>query len=65
MIFKKNKIQENRDFKLVMIKFLIYSGLFILFYLPTPILYLATINKNITKGSSAAWFSFVYYIVNI
>jgi len=59
MIFKKRKIQENKDFRLVMIKFLIYSALFIVFYLPTPILYAVTVNRDIQPSSVSAWFSFV------
>ena len=59
MIFKKRKIQDNKDFKLVIIKFLIYSALFIVFYFPTPLLYTATVNVNVRPDHFRAWWAFV------
>lgn len=63
MIFRKRKIQQNVEFRVVIIKFLIYSALFIVFYIPTPILFLITKNTNPEPDSAMSWFAFVRFFV--
>ncbi len=64
-IFRRRKIQENKEFRLVMIKYLIYSALFIVFYFPTPVLYTTSVNGNIQEKSHRSWFAFVIIVYNI
>jgi hypothetical protein len=65
IVFKKRKVQNDPEFKLAVIKYLLYSTLYILFYFPTIILNLVTINVNIQEETPLSYFSYLCSIANI
>lgn len=60
-LFKLRKLIILPEVKLVTVKLLLYSILYILFYFPTFFLYILTINNKIESPSFFSWFS--YYCV--
>jgi hypothetical protein len=65
-VFKLRKVRYNKDFKNAIIKYLIYSALFLFFYTPTIILYVASINKAVyIKYTFFSWFSYLCSLANI
>lgn len=63
MIFKKYKVQTNKEFKQLIIKYLIYSLTYMIFYFPIVLLYFLTMNKNITDTPTLRWFAYVLIIL--
>jgi hypothetical protein len=64
-VFRRRKIQENNENKLLIFKYLIYGGMYIVFYFPTIILYLITINKKMTANTIYSWFAWYCTLANI
>lgn len=64
-IFKKRKINRDRQVKISTIKLLIYSLLYIIFYFPTFILYIFTVNQNIHKNTFLSWLSYYCSLSNM
>jgi hypothetical protein len=64
-VFQKRKVKTDKEFKLAIIKYLIYSALYIIFYFPTIILYFLTINKDIYEKTNLSYFSYFCAIANI
>lgn len=59
VIFRKYKVQANKEFKILIVKYLIYSLIYILFYFPIILLYLLTMNKDISTEYDLRWFAYV------
>lgn len=57
-VFRQRKVQVHYEFRLAVIKYLIYSLLYIIFYFPSIILFLITVNKEIKEGTFVSWFSY-------
>jgi hypothetical protein len=57
-IFQKYRVQQNKEFKHLIIKYLIYSLTYIIFYFPIILLYLITMNKDITETPVLRWFAY-------
>lgn len=64
-IFKKRKIQNIREVKISTIKLLILSLLYIIFYFPTFLLYLLTINTKIYPSTFYSWLSYYCSLSNM
>jgi hypothetical protein len=64
-IFQKRKVQTDRDFKVAILKYLMYSILYILFYFPTIILYVVSINQRTPEGTALSQFSYYCTISTI
>ena len=60
IIFKKYKVQQNKEFKVLIIKYLIYSLIYMIFYFPIILLYLLTINRSIKESPALRWFAYVF-----
>ena len=58
-IFKKYNVQSNKEFKVLIIKYLIYSFMYMIFYFPIILLYIFTVNVNITENRVLRWFAYV------
>ena len=61
VIFQKYRVQSNKEFKLLIFKYLIYSLIYMVFYFPIIFLYILTINQNITKKPVLRWFAYVIF----
>jgi len=58
IIFKKRKVAADKEFKIAILKYLLYSILYILFYFPTIILYVFSIGQNISPSTTLSYFSY-------
>lgn len=56
------KISESRN---EILKFLIYSLFYAVFYFPTIILYVITIGNTVVSPTNTSWFAYFCYISNI
>jgi hypothetical protein len=65
-VFKLRKVRYNHEFKIAIIKYLIYSALYLAFYSPTVILYIVTINQAVyIKYTFFSWFSYLCALSNL
>src|SRR5574343_69931 len=63
LILKKYKVQTNKEFKHLIIKYLIYSLTYMIFYFPIILLYFMTINRDITDTPILRWFAYVRFMI--
>jgi hypothetical protein len=65
-VFRIKKVKFNKDIQIKMVRYVIYSGLYILFYFPTIILYFVTINQTtFEKYTFNSWFAYLCTLFNI
>ena len=57
-VFRHSQVKAGSKVKTLVIKYMIYSFLYIIFYLPPILLYFMSANQQITKGTTNSWFSF-------
>jgi hypothetical protein len=58
IILRRRNVQTDREFKIAIIKYLLYSILYVLFYFPSIILYIFSIGQNILPGTFLSYFSY-------
>lgn len=58
-IFRKYLVQSNKEFKILIIKYLFYSLVYVVFYFPIFLLYNLSLNIQISKNTNMSWFSYV------
>jgi hypothetical protein len=64
-ILTKRNVKTNKSFKMAVIKYLIYSALYIIFYFPTIILYLVSVDQTIFQKTFLSNFSYICSLGNI
>jgi hypothetical protein len=58
-ILRKYRVQSNKEFKTLIVEYLVYSLIYMIFYFPIIILYLLTLNRDITGSKPLRWFAYV------
>lgn len=64
-VFKRRKVQTDRQMKNAIFKYLIYASMYIFFYFPSIILYIVTINHSIQSNTFFSWFSYYCSLATI
>lgn len=64
-VFKHRKVKNDYDFKIAVVKYMIYALLYIVFYFPSIILYVISINSDINEYWFLRWFSWVCSLATI
>jgi hypothetical protein len=64
-VFRHRHVSGDSELKSAVVKYLIYSLLYIVFYFPSIILYLLSINQNIPKETFLSWFSYFCSLATI
>jgi hypothetical protein len=64
-VFKHRKVKNDSDFKMAVVKYMIYAILYIVFYFPSIILYVISINSDILVNSFLSWFSWFCSLATI
>ena len=64
-VYKNKVVQKKKHFKRFFLKYLVYGFIFILFNIPTMVLYFITLNKTIYSPSFQSYLSFFSAISSI
>jgi len=64
-IFRHRQVKADSELKIAVVKYLIYSLLYIVFYFPSIVLLIITINYDLVEGGWLRWFSYFCCIANV
>ena len=64
-VFRHRHVAGDSELKTAVVKYLIYSLLYIVFYFPSILLYVLSINQNIPKETFLSWFSYFCSLATI
>lgn len=64
-VFRHRHVSGDSDLKNAVVKYLIYSLLYIIFYFPSILLYILSINQNIPRETFLSWFSYFCSLATI
>jgi hypothetical protein len=65
-ILKHKRVKYNKDLQFKMIRYLIYSLIYLVFYSPSIVLYILTINQEkYEKNTFLSWYIYICTILNI
>jgi hypothetical protein len=57
-IFRRRKVQTDREFRVAVLKYLIYSLLYMIFYYPTILFFVISVNAEIELNTGLSWYSY-------
>jgi len=64
-IFGQRKVKADYEVKWAVIKYMLYSLFYIIFYFPSIVLYVLSINRDIERASFLSWFSYFCSLATI